>query len=799
MRDLRYAFRKLLRTPGFTLAAVLVLALGIGANSAIFTVIRAVLLAPLPYPHPERLVNLFERNVVSETAFNTVSAPNLYDWQRDAHGFEQMAFYGEYGTSFWPDDGGLPENIRGAICSYNLFATLGAQPALGRTFTAADDVRGATPVVIISDSLWKQRFGGRPEVIGQKARLGSEPHTIVGVMPAGFDYPRAEVQVWLPVWQKVPTQARQERGNHRFMALARLKPGVSVEAARTELDGIAQRIRQQHPEELTGKGANVVRMDERMVSGVRPMLLVLLGAVACVLLIACVNVTNLLLARAVSRRREVAVRVALGANRAQIVKQFLAESSILSLAGAVLGLGIAMAGTGVLIRMAGYIPRIQNLQVNGAVLSFTAAVSLAVGVAVGLVPALWSWRAGLASAMQEGGRSATAGRRRGMFRDALVAAEIALSLMLLAGAGLMLKSLSKLHGVAPGFATERVLVVDFSLPGSMKPEARVAAFYRDLVEQVRSQPGVQSAGLVTVAPLAGHFMDFTFTIEGRPPLPQGHFLDAVVRSADPGYFQAMGIPVKRGRVFNDADGLEAAGKAVISESMASTFFPGEDPIGKRLRIGDPPTCEIIGIVGDTRQNLAQAPEPVVYFPLYQGRFTFASLMVRAAGDPNLLSLPLQKILRSLAPDMPAVTVKTVDEMMDGATSQSRFGLTLIALFALLAVGLAAIGLYGVLAYSVGQRTSEFGIRMALGAAAPEITRLVLWQGLKAASIGIAAGLAGAMATARLLRSVLFEVSPNDPWVMLAVAALIALVAIVASFVPTWRATRIDPVAALRAE
>ncbi len=799
MRDFRYAFRRLVHNPGFSLAALFVLALGIGGNSAIFTVIRAVLLEPLPYPHPERLVNLYERNVVSENPFNVVSAPNFYDWQRESQSFEQTAFYGDWGTSFWPEDGGLPENIAGAICSYNIFATLGVAPAMGRAFIADDDKPGAPRVAIISHSLWMQRFGARKDVIGTATRLGAERRTIVGVMPAGFDYPRAEVEVWLPVWQNVGESARLQRGNHRFSAIGRLKPGISVAQARAEMDGIARRIKQQYPEALTGRGANVVRMDERMVSSVRPMLLVLLGAVSCVLLIACVNVTNLLLARAVSRRREVAVRVALGASRAQITRQFLAESAILSFGGAAFGLALATLGTSALIRMAGHIPRIEKVQVNGTVLAFTACVAMITGIAVGLAPALSSWRAGLSAAMQDGGRSATAGRRSGLFRDVLVAVEVALSLMLLTGAGLMLKSFSKLHAVDPGFATERVLTIQFSLPPGMRKEAQVAGFFRDLLEQVRTQPGVESAGIVTVPPLGGHFMDTTFTIDGHAALPQGHFLDAVVRSADPGYFQAMGIPLKRGRGFTDADRLEAAHKAVITESMAATFFPNEDPIGKRLHAGPPEPYEIVGIVGDTRQNLAQAPEPTMYFPLYEGSYPFGALMVRAMGDPNSLSLPIQKAMRSLAPDMPAVTVKTMDAMLDGATSENRFGLTLVAVFAGLAVVLASIGLYGVLAYSVGQRTNEMGIRMALGAAAPDITRLVLWQGLRAAGVGIAGGLAGAIATARLLRSMLFEVSPNDPAVMLVVVVLLGAVVTVASLVPTWRATRIDPVAALRGE
>jgi predicted permease len=800
MRDLRYALRTLSRNPGFTISAMLVLALGIGANSAIFTVVRAVLLAPLPYRDPARLVNLYERNVVGETSFNVVSAPNFYDWQSQSHSFEQMAFYTQSTSSFTPGDGGLPENLSGALCSYNLFSTLGVEPQLGRAFLPSEDAPGAARVAIISDSLWRRRFGASRDVIGMKTRLDEESHTIVGVMPPGFDYPTTDTQIWLPVWRNVNENAKTMRGNHRFSPIARLKKGVSVEQARTELDGIARRIRQQYPDTLTGQGANVVQMQERMVARVKPMLLVLLGAVACVLLIACVNVTNLLLARAVGRRREVAVRVALGARRSQILKQFLAESLLISLGGAALGLFLAVFGTDLLIRMAGYIPRIETVRVNATVLMFTAAVAVLTGILVGLAPAFSSWRAGVRGAMQEGGRSATAGRERGVFRDTLIAVEVALSLMLLIGAGLMFKSLARLRAVDPGFVPDRILTIRFSLPRTRyKAAPQVAAFYRDVLQSVRALPGVESAGLITVPPLGGHYMDNSFTIDGHAPLPKGQFLVAVVRWADPDYFKAMGIPLKRGHFFTGAEWLDSANKAVITESMAAAFFPNEDPIGKRIRTSDTDAYEIVGIVGDTRQSLASAPEPMMYFPLYKGDYIFATLLFRAAGDPNLLSLPVQKEMRNLDADLPAVTVKTMDEVMSGATEQNRFGLSLIAVFAALAVVLASIGLYGVLAYSVGQRTNELGVRIALGAGPGDITQLVVWQGLKPAALGIAAGLIGGVAATRLLQSLLYEVSPNDPLVITVVALLLVVISIAASVIPAWRATRIDPVMALRAE
>jgi predicted permease len=800
MRDLRYAFRTLSRNPGFSLAALLVLALGIGANSAIFTVVQAVLLAPLPYQAPDRLVRLYERNIVGEGTFNVVSAPNFDDWQRDAKSFAQMAPYLDRSVSFSPSDGGLPENLTGAACAYNLFSTLGVQPAMGRVFHADEDQLNGERVVIISDSLWRRRFGGSRNVVGTRTRIDGESYNIVGVMPAGFDFPSAEAQVWLPLWQNIAARARQNRGNHQLNIVARLNPGTSVEQAQTELDGIAHRIKQQFPGVPTGAGANVALLRDRTVARVRPMLLVLMGAVVCVLLIACVNVTNLLLARASSRKHELAIRASLGAGRFALMKQSLMESLVLSTGGAAIGLILASWATDALIKMAGSLPRVEMVSVNWSVVWFTGGVALITGIVAGLVPAFSSARAALGQAMRESGRSSTAGRSRRAFRNVLVAIEVALSLVLLIGSGLMLKSFLRLNKVDLGFAPERVLTIRFSLPQSRyKDPAQRAAFYERLTAKINTMPGVSAAGLVTVLPLTGNVMDSIFSIEGHPPPPKGQFLDAIMRGADPEYFKAMGIPLKRGRVFTAFDRLDAAKKAIISESMAAQFFPNEDPIGKRLLgISDKP-YEIVGIVGDARQNVALAPQPVMYFPLLEGGYGFAALVIRAETDPNSLSLPIQKEMRALDADLPAVTVRTMDEMASLQTSQTRFGFTLIALFGGLAVVLASMGLYGVLAYSISQRTNELGIRIALGASAPAIARMVIGQGMKPAAAGMVAGLVLGSAATRLLESLLFEVKPNDAAVLVAVVTILSGVALAACFIPAWRATRIDPVVALRAE
>jgi predicted permease len=800
MRNLRYAIRILARSPGFTLAAVLVLALGIGANTAIFTVVRAVLLAPLPYANPDRLVRLYERNVIGDNEFNVVSPPNFDDWTAQAESYEQTAAYGDSSYNLAGGSGELPEQLTGLITTYNLFSTLGVQPVIGRAFLAEDDRPDAARTVILSDSIWRRRFGSNPRIVGSSIRLDGNSYTVVGVMPPGFDYPIASAQLWTPIWREILPRQRSQRGNHRLNVLARLKPGVRVEQARTELDGIARRIKQQYPEALTGSGANVAPLEERMVARVRPLLLVLLGAVACVLLIACVNVTNLLLARAMARRREVAIRAALGAGRAQLVSQFLTESLLLSGGGAILGLGFAAWGTDLLIKMAGDIPRIETVQVNASVLWFTAAVALVTGVIVGLAPAFTSARVALASAMQEGGRSSTAGRSRGIFRDVLVGIEIALSLVLLIGSGLMLKSFARLRSVDAGFSAERVLTMRFSLPAAnYGTDPQRVAFFETLVSRVKTLPGVTGAGVVTVLPLAGHWSDTTFTIEGHPPLPPGQFLDAVIRSADPGYFQAMGIPLKRGRFFLPSERLEAANKAIISESMAKVFFPTEDPIGKRLNLGSDRLYEIVGIVGDVRKELAVKPDPMMYVPLLNGHEGFGSLVVRTAVDPHSLALPVQKEVSQIDPALSAINISTMDELAEGATLQKRFGMTLLGLFAGLALVLASIGLYGVLAYTIQQRTGELGVRIALGASPSGIARLVLWQGFKPAAAGLAVGLAASAAATRLIQALLFEVSPGDPQVLVGVIVLLGFVWSLACLVPAWRATRIDPVVALRAE
>jgi predicted permease len=796
--QLRYAVRLLVKNPGFSLAAILVLALGIGANTAIFTVVRAVLLAPLPYKDPDRLVRLFESRVVADNPYNVVSPENYRDWLAQASSYEQMAAVGGIGFALSSASGQLPELLTAQMVSANLFDTLGVRPARGRVFTPEEDSLEAPRLTILSDALWRRRFASDPNVIGANIRLDGENYSVIGIMPPGFDYPGPGIQLWVSMWRHEPKGSQHSRGNHHLSIVGRLKPGVTVSQANTELDGIARRIHQAAlaKGELTGKGAAVSPLAERTVARVKPMLVMLVGAVACVLLIACVNVTNLLLTRALARRREVAIRAAIGATRGQLLRQFLTESLLLAGIGAALGIWLAIWATDALVRRAGDIPRIEEAGINSDVFWFTVSVALLTGIVVGLAPALASSRVDLTSTMQEGGRASTPGKRTGLFRDTLVAVEVALSLMLLIGCGLLLKSFLKLRSVDAGYTADRVLTMGISLPSSRySTNPQRVAFFETMLERTRSIPGVLAAGMVTIPPLAGHWSDESITIEGRPPLPPGQFQQALNRTADPDYFRVLGIPLKQGRFFTSADRLDAPPVMIISEAFARAYFPGEDPLGKRVILGGP--REIVGVVGDVRKQLQLDPEPTMYSPLFRGSASNTTLVVRTAGDPASLAIPIQKELGRLDSDLPAISVRTMDQIAEGGTGQRRFGLTLLTLFAGLAVVLAAIGLYGVLSYSIEQRTAELGIRLALGASTGQIARMVLWQGMKPAALGIVAGLAGGAAATQLLETLLYGVKPADPQVLAGVVALIVLVSAAACLVPAWRSTRIDPVVALR--
>ncbi len=803
-RDIRFAFRGLRRDAGFACVAILTLALGIGINTSLFTVVHSVLLNPLPFPEPDRLVSLFEREVgPGDDNDNPVAGGQFQDWQRDATSYRQMALVADDSANLSDSGrgGALPEAIETRWCSYTLFTILGVQPLHGRFFTKEDDRAGANGTVVLSYSLWKRRYASDPAAIGRTILLNTKPYTIVGVLPSWFDYPDTRVQLWLPVGQVQSEERLQSRGNHRFYVTARLKPGVTVAQANAELDAIEQRICKQFHDDFIGKHARVISLTENLVRDVRTTLYVLMGAVSCVLLIACLNVANLFVARSATRRRETAVRAALGGSRRRLIQEQLTESLLMTLIGGALGTLLAYAGVRWLVALRADLPRANSVHLDRVSLIFTIAITVLSGIFAGLLPALFGTRVETLSALKETTRSVGGAHTRARLRSLLLTAEVSLTVVLLIGAGLLLKSFEELRSVKTGCATENVLTMGVSLPDAKydygPPKAH---FFEDLLSRVRSIPAVSAAGFVTVLPGNGHFEDTTFKIAGHAPEP-GEFLDATVRAADPDYFPAMNIPLLRGRYFADSDHRTNSNGMVISEAMAKKFFSNQDPVGKTLILDwdGAPHYEIVGIVGDTIADLNHPPEPTMYVPLNEGRHGYGSLIVRSQRDVTALALPIQKEVAAIDPDLPVSDVLTMEEIIGKSASGARFDALLVLLFAVLALILAAVGLYGLLSYLVTQRTSEIGLRVALGAQQAGVLRMMLFDGLRPTVVGLVLGLAGGAASARLIRSVLFKVDPLDPVIFAVVTVVIVGVALAAGFAPAWRASRLDPMDALRCE
>ncbi|HKA20807.1 MAG TPA: ABC transporter permease [Blastocatellia bacterium] len=800
IQDLRYAARMMIKQPLFFGVAVIALALGIGANTAIFTVVNGVLLQPLPHDHPDQLVWLWDSLPKLPTA--PTSAPEFLDWRDQNQSFEHLAAF--QGGNIFVDDGNAVEDTPIGLVTVDFFSVFRVKPLLGRTFAEEETLPGRHRVVVLSQSLWQKRFGSDPNILGQTIKLMGIPHTIVGVLPAGFSFPN-EAQIWRPI----PIDPKTlDRGPHYLRVVGRLKSGVPLPQAQAEMSTIASRLSEQHPEKTAGHGIKLELLRNVIVGDIGTALFVLLGAVGFVLLIACANVANLLLARANARQREIAIRTALGASRGRVVRQLLTESVLLSLAGGAAGVLIALWGVGALISLSpDTIPRVKEIHVDFRVASFALLVSLVTGVVFGLAPALQVSKPNLTDALKESGRT-TGGVQRNRLRSSLVVLEIALSLVLLIGAGLMIKSFAKLNRINPGFNPNNLLTMGVTLLRTNYPEdENVAAFYSQMLDRLNSTPGVQSAGAITELPLSGGNTSDNFTIEGRPPIAKQDQPLAECRVVTPHYFESMGIPLLQGRDFLYTDTKQTPNVALINEAFARRHFPGEDPLGHRLSLQgqsrDP--LLIVGIVGDVRDLTLEEPAtPEIYFPYLQNPLfdsfeRSVTVVVRTKSSPTGMVEGLRAELLSMDKTLPVYALKPMTEYLSDSLSKRRFNLVLLSVFAAVAVLLAAVGIYGVISYVVSQRTHEIGIRVAVGAHSIDILRLIVGQAMILTLVGIAIGIGAALALTRLMESLLFDVSVTDPLTFVVISAVLTSVALAACFVPALRATRVDPMIALRYE
>jgi putative ABC transport system permease protein len=801
-QDLRYGARTLQRSPGVAFVAILAIALGIGANTTIFSVVNSLLLRPLPFANPDKLVKVLTTDPKRNRNDLPTSFPNFADWREQNQVFENITAYSDASAAFSGDD--APEQINGVAATAGMFPLLGVKPFLGRPFYAEEERPGSAPVAVISYGLWQRRFGSDRKLIGQQVMLDGKSTTIVGVMPQGFKFPldSENPEIWSPL--DPTTELNQTRGARYLNVVARLKGGVTLQQAQADMESVSHRLEEQYPANNTGRGIRLVSLYEDTVGEVRPALLILLGAVGCVLLIACANVANLLLARAAGRHKEIAVRTALGASRLRIVRQLLTESVLLATIGGISGLLLAMWGVDTLVKFipAG-VPRAQEISMDGRALGFTLAISILTGIIFGLVPALQASRLDLNESLKEGGRGSTEGMRRNRVRGLLVVFEIALSLMLLVGAGLLIKSFERLRDINPGFNPERVLTMSIALPDSKYAEPeRQAIFFQELIKRAATLPGVESAALIEPLPLSGNHSTTSFIIEGHAPLAPSDQLIANTRAISPDFFKAMSIPVIKGRTFTERDSKDAPNVLVVNETLARRFFPGEDPIGKRATVYPFKTpCEIVGIVGDVRhRSLDVEAEPEFYVSYLQSPQPFMSLVARSvSNDPAQLTAAIQSAVQEIDKAQPISDVKTMNQLLGESTASRRFNMLLLGIFALLALILASVGIFGVMSYMVSQRTHEIGIRMALGAQVSDVFKLVVGQGMVLVLIGIGIGLLGAFAITRVMSGLLYGVSATDPLTFIGVALLLSAVALIACLIPARKATRVDPMIALRYE
>jgi predicted permease len=807
-RDLRYGARTLRRSPGFALLAVTVMALGIGATTSLFTIVRSVLLRPLPFAEPDKIVMVYEhfRDAANIGPYSVVSPGDFFDWRDKTNGFQDMAAWRHWGCTLAGSNAEMPESLPAAAGSWNLLAVLGARPAYGRPFVPEEDRPGAKGAVLLSWSLFQRRFGGNPSIVGKEVHLDTIPFTVIGVLPPWFTYPDASVQLWVPYSLTFPVDKAPPHDMHQSYVVARLRPGVTAQAATQQVSALQYRIHMENQGRAVAEDAISRPLIDYVVRDIKTPLLVLFGAVTCLLLIACLNVSNLLVARSAARRKEIAIRGALGGSRLTLVREQMMESLLLCFLGGTFGFLLAFAATHWLATNWQDLPRAEAIHIDGVVLVFAIATVLFSALLAGLVPALSATGTALLAVLQDSSRAIGGSASRAGLRRILLTCEIALTVVLLVGAGLLFKSFVQLRTSDLGCVTENVLTRRYFLPERQynKPEM-VLAFHQSLLERVRRLPGVLAAGLVSTPPGGGYEGSQGFTIPEHPS--QGTVLekDALVRTADPGYFGALQIPLLSGRYFTEQERLDRNLFVIVSKNLADQYFPGENPLGKHITMrfmDKPETYEIIGVVGNTLYEVGEPIKQTVYFPIFSGipdRTSMATLVLRTSGDPLSLSVPVQKQFAALDPTLAVHDILTMPQIVSEATASQGFSTTLVLAFAILSLLLAAVGLYGVLSYLVSQRMTEFGIRMALGAQRGELLRLVLIDALRPVAIGLVLGSAGGIAAGMLIKSLLYGTHPVDPEVFAVMIGSLILTALLASMAPALRACRIEPTQALRME
>ncbi|WP_348263449.1 ABC transporter permease [Telmatobacter sp. DSM 110680] len=802
LRDFRFAFRALRRTPGFTAIAIVVMALGIGANVALFTVVRNVILKPLPFKDPDRLLMLYEDSVHTpgKPDFNVVAGGVYQEWKKQNHTFSNLALVGNTHVNLSGSSGQLPEKLAGAQFSWDLLPTLGVEPALGRNFVESEDSPSANGTVLLSWRLWKRRFGGNPAILNQSIFIDAAPYMVIGVMPAWFDFPRPQTQLWLPVSHERPMKTMTTLSDHTFGVVGRLRPGISEAQAEADLSLISLHLHNANlSDPFVFKSANSRPLLEHMVGPIKPALYVLLAATTCVLLIACLNIANLLIARATARRKDLAIRSALGGGRLRLLTERLMESLLLSAFGGAFGILLAYAALQWLIQTRHDMSRVETIHFDGVVIAFTGGIIFFSALFSGVISAISTGDAAILSTLHESSRGLSGSRERTSLRRVLLTLQVGLTVVLLAGAGLLVKSYERLRSTDMGCSTQNVLTLRTGLPDARyKTPAERVNFFDTLLDRIRNVPGITAAGIVESVPGQGYWGDTSFTIVGHPPLPQGSGIWALNRSADPGYFQAMGIPILRGRTFNPALRLKLANEIIVDQTFVNKFMPGEEPIGKHVHTNDKDYV-IVGVVGATRFQLGEDPNPIKYFSLGSGEAPVVAIVIRSNQDVAQFALPVQRIVSDMDRDLAVSDILTMDQLLGKSTLDSSFNAILLTALAVLSLILAAVGIFGVLSYIVAQRTGEIGIRIALGAQREQVLRLMLVNGMWPALIGLVVGLVAAAAATRLLRTLLFATQPLDPAVFASVAATLLAVAAIACLIPAWRASRLDPMQALRTE